>query len=130
MATSFRNAHFELVVDERRRVVKLVRSEEPFHGVGEMISVLDEIFAAVEGVDGKEYGLVVDNRKGPIRDEPAFQKAFRSFRVRLDERFARVGVVLGSEESIRRLEEVGPSPNVRAYIDEVSALRWAAEGRE
>jgi len=130
MATPFSSAHFELLVDEERNVVRLVRSDEPFHSVAEMIAVLDDIFAAVASIDGKEYGLIVDNRKGPSRDDPAFQKAFRSFRVRLDERFARVGVVLASEESVKRLEEVGPSANVRAYTDEASALGWAAEGRE
>lgn len=130
MPTPLRNAHFEMAVDRERRLVKLIRSEEPFHSLNEMIRVLDEIFAAVEGVDCSQYGLVVDNRKGPTRNDPAFQKNFRSFRVRLDARFARVGVLLASEESIKALEEVGPSPNVRAYTDEASAVRWAVEGKE
>ena len=130
MATPFQSAHFQLETHADRQLVKLIRSEEPFHSVAEMIAVLDEIFAAVEGIDGKAYGLFVDNRKGPSRDDPAFQKAFRSFRVRLDERFARVGVVLASEQSVKNLDEAGRSPNVRAYTDEEHAIRWAAEGRE
>lgn len=130
MGTSFHNAHFQLDTDDAHQVVRLVRTEEPLHSVPEMIAVLEEILAAVEGIDGQTYGLLVDNRRGPVRDDPAFQKAFRSFRKRLDERFVRVGVLLASDESVKRLEEVGPSPNVRAYTAEEAALRWASEGKE
>ena len=129
MAT-LQNAHFDLSTDDTRRVVKLVRSEEPFHSIREMVSVLDEIFHAISDVDGKEYGLLLDNRKLPARNDPGFQEAFRSFRKRLDDRFVRVGVVLASQESIDVLEKAGPSPNVRAYTDMDAALRWAAEGQE
>src|SRR5690242_1079772 len=129
MAT-LRNAHFDLSTDGALRLVKLVRSEEPFHSVREMITVLDEIFHTVSDLDGSTYGLFIDNRKGPARNDPSFQNAFRSFRLRLDERFARVGVVLASDESVKQLEQAGPSPNVRAYTDERAALRWATEGIE
>jgi len=128
--TTLRNAHFELSTDETNHVVTLVRSDEPFRSIREMVAVLDEIFHAVSNIDGKAYGLVVDNRKLPVRNDPSFQQAFRSFRTRLDERFARVGVVLASEPSIEQLEQSGRSPNVRAYTDVDAALRWAAEGRE
>jgi hypothetical protein len=127
MAT-FRSAHFDLSTDDELHVVRLVRSSEPFHSVREMVAVLDDIFQAVSDVDGASYGLVVDNRKGPVRTDVAFQEAFRSFRARLDARFVRVGVVLASDESIKRLEEIGPSPNVRAYTDEEAATAWAASG--
>lgn len=128
--TSFRNAHFDLGTDEGLRIVRLVRSDEPFHSVREMIAVLDDIFHAVSGIDRKEYGLVLDNRKAPLRTDPAFQAAFRSFRLRLDERFARVGVLLATDPGVKQLEEAGPSPNVRIYTDEASAVRWASEGLE
>jgi hypothetical protein len=127
---ALKNAHFELSTDDERRVVTLVRSEEQFHSIREMVAVLDEIFQAVSGIDGKEYGLLIDNRRGPTRYDPAFQEAFRSFRIRLDGRFVRVGIVLASESGIQQLADAGPSPNVRAYMNMDSALRWAAEGRE
>ena len=129
MAT-FKNAHFDLSTDDEKRVVKLVRTGEPFHSVREMVAVLDDIFQAVAGLDSKEYGLLVDNRNGPARFDPSFQEAFKSFRLRLDERFVRVGVLLATEPGIKQLEESGPSPNVRAYTDFDAALRWAAEGLE
>jgi hypothetical protein len=129
MAT-LQNAHFDLSTDETHRIVKLVRSEAPFRSIQEMIAVLDELFHAISDIDGKEYGLLLDNRKLPARNDPGFQEAFRSFRKRLDERFVRVGVVLASQSSIEQLEQAGPSPNVRAYTDMDVALRWAAEGRE
>ena len=129
MAT-LQNAHFELSTDEQLRLVKLVRSEEPFHSIREMVAVLDDIFQAVSNLDGKEYALFIDNRKARARSDPDFQEAFRSFRMRLDTRFIRVGILLEAEPSIRQLEESGRSPNVRAYTDMDAALRWAAEGRE
>jgi hypothetical protein len=127
---NFKNAHFDLGTDETRKVVTLVRSAEPFHTVGEMITVLDEILAAVEGIDGTTYGLVVDNRRGPMRVDDSFQRAFRSFRTRLDQRFVRVGVVLATDPGVKNLEEQGPSPNVRVYRELEPAIAWAAQAKE
>jgi hypothetical protein len=129
MAT-FKNAHFELTTDDARKVVTLVRSKHPFRTVGEMIGVLDDIMHAVEGIDGNVYGLVVDNREGPVRIDDSFQKAFRSFRTRLDERFVRVGVVLATDPGVKSLEDQGPSPNVRVYKELEPAIAWAEDGRE
>lgn len=129
MAT-FKSAHFDLTTDDARKIVMLVRSNNPFHTVGEMIGVLDDILHAVDGIDGKVYGLVVDNRNGPVRVDDSFQKAFRSFRTRLDERFVRVGVVLATDPGVKSLEDQGPSSNVRVYKELEPAVAWAAEGRE
>ena len=130
MARSFQNAHYRVDVLDEPRVVKLVRSPEEFHSVIEMVGVLDDIFRAVEEVDGATYGLVVDSRSGPTRDDPDFQNAFKLFRERLDSRFARVGVLVSSESSVQLMKELGVPDHVRVYTDEALAVGWAAEGRE
>ena len=130
MARSFQNAHYRLEVMDEPRVVKLVRSTEEFHSVIEMVAVIDDIFHAVEDVDGATYGLVVDNRSGPTIDDPAFHSAFKLFRERLDGRFVRVGVLVAHESSVQQMKELGVPDHVRVYTDEAAAVRWAAEGRE
>jgi hypothetical protein len=116
------------VLDEPK-VVKLVRTAEEFHSVIEMVAVLDDIFRAVEDVDGATYPLFLDNRAGPTRDDPDFQNAFKLFRERLDGRFVRVAVLLAAESSVKLMDELGHPDHVHLYRDEASALRWAVEGR-
>jgi len=130
MARSLETGHYELEVLEEPHVVKLIRSAEEFQSVLQMVSVLDDIFHAIEDVDGASYGLMMDSREGPFRDDPEYQSAFRLFRERLDSRFARVGVLVTSEESVKVLQGNGLPPNVRVYTDPVAALRWAGEGVE
>jgi hypothetical protein len=130
MARSFQNAHYRVEVLDEPRVVKLVRSAEEFHSVIEMVGVLDDIFQAVEDVDGATYGLIVDSRSGPTIDDPAFHSAFKLFRERLDGRFVRVGVLVSEESSVKQMKELGVPDHVRVHTEEAAALRWAAEGRE
>src|SRR5580765_3581885 len=126
MGRSFQNAHYRLDVLDEPKVVKLVRTAEDFHSVIEMVAVLDDIFRAVEDVDGAAYALYLDNRAGPTRDDPDFQDAFKLFRERLDNRFVRVAVLLVAESSVKLMNELGHSDHVHLYTDEAAALRWAA----
>jgi hypothetical protein len=130
MARSFQNAHYRVEVLDDPRVVRLVRTTEELHSVIEMVGVLDDIFQAVQDVDGATYGLIVDNRSGPTSADPAFQSAFKLFRERLDSRFVRVGVLVSAESSVQQMKELGVPDNVRVHTEEAAALRWAAEGRE
>jgi hypothetical protein len=130
MADVSKSAHFVIDILDDEKVVRLVRTPEPFRSVGEMIEALEHIFDAVKDVDGASFGLVVDNRNGPNRSDPGFQEAFRSFRKRLDDRFVRVGILLRSDEGLRTLDQSGPSPNVRGTKDEAEALAWAESGAE
>lgn len=130
MARTLETGHYVLEVLQDPPVVKLTRSAEEFTSVIQMVSVLDDIFRAIEGVDGARYGLMMDAREGPFRDDPDYQQAFKLFRERLDSRFARVGVVVLSPESVKVLRESGIPDNVRVYADPAAAMRWAADAEE
>jgi hypothetical protein len=123
-------AHYAIEVQDGAHLVRLVRTQEPFRDVGEMIGVLEAIFEAVKDLDAAVYSLIVDNRGGPARTDPGFLDTFRSFRKRLDGRFLRVGVLLATENGVKVLDESGPSPNVRASTDEVAVTAWARDGVE
>lgn len=122
--------HYEIDIQDDRKLVRLVRTPEPFAHVGQMIGILEGIFDAVKDLDGTVYSLLVDNRRGPTRTDPGFLDTFRSFRQRLDSRFLRVGVLLATENGVKVLDESGPSPNVRASTQEGAMLAWAVDGVE
>lgn len=124
------NAHYGIEIHHDRKLVRLVRTQQAFQHIGEMIEALAGILEAVKDIDGSVYSLIVDNRDGPTRTDPGFLETFRSFRQRLDARFLRVGVLLATENGVKVLDESGPSPNVRASTNEAAVLAWAVEGVE
>ncbi len=125
VAEPWNNAFYSLEILEDKHVVRLIRTAEPFNTVFDMINALEEILAQIEDVDGKEYGLYVDGRLGPQRDDEGFRDAFRAFRQKLDQRFARVGVVLGDDGG-ETSKALTLASNVMVFADEDKAMRWAA----
>jgi hypothetical protein len=93
MRTLVTTRHFELRVHSARRLVVLYRSREPFAS----IAALDECFVALERgiihVRRDSYGLLLDVRDGPVRNDPEFERVFRVHRQRFFHGFPRIAVV-------------------------------------
>ncbi len=84
---------FHLRIHSIRRLVVLYRTKEAF----ETIAALDECFEAIERglshLRRDTFGLVVDVRDGPVRNDLEFERAFARNRQHLFSGFPRIAVI-------------------------------------
>lgn len=81
--------HYQLFVDEGCRVVLARRSTVPFATVSEIVDCFDQAARALEGIHRADYGLLVDVRGGPGRNDPAFETTSAQHRGKLLYGFAK-----------------------------------------
>jgi hypothetical protein len=85
--------HFHLRLHSIRRLLVLYRTKEPF----ETIAALDQCFDAIERglshLRRDTFGLLVDVRDGPVRNDVEFERAFARNRQHLFQGFPRIAVV-------------------------------------
>jgi hypothetical protein len=108
------------------RIIRITRNHGEFGSTRQIISVLDEVLAQLRLVDRSKFGLLIDTRAVPFREDPEFEAAFRHWRVRVAEGFARAAVVVASPEGQRQAEASSrrDGAGVRVFADEPSALEW------
>jgi hypothetical protein len=89
-----RSDQFIARCDFRKRFVLLYRTNVPFNAVSD----LDVAFAGLErglaGVTKSAFGLLVDTRDGPVRNDPVFEVAFERHRRKLFAHFAKRAVLV------------------------------------
>ncbi len=98
MRTLLSNAHWTLDEDPTG-VVILRRSAVPFESIEEVVSSNDEFISCVRDEHAK-YGIVVDMRQAPSRNDPAFEQAMRRLREVAEQRFARLSLLLESPTGV------------------------------
>lgn len=120
--------HFEVTTLSAERVVKVVRTPEPFPPTDDLGPMFAEAHAAADAVDRASYGLVLDLRQTTGRNDSDFEKLIAPQRARLEGGFARVAVlvrsVVGRLQVERHAREDGL--NLRVFHDEHEALTWAS----
>lgn len=115
-----------------RNVLRLVRNDQPFRKRAQLLSLIDELETQLKTVDRQRFGMLVDTRLAPMRREPGFEAAFKHFRERVVKGFARVAVLVATEEGREQAAEYSEhdGEHVRVFTSEGDALTWldAAEG--
>lgn len=89
------SAHWNMEEDVTARVVVLRRSSLPFASIEQVVAENDAAIACVRP-DHADFGIVVDMRQAPSRNDPAFESAMRRLRDVAEQRFARLAVLLES----------------------------------
>jgi hypothetical protein len=119
------NDYFRVVTDDRARIVWLIRTTLAFPSM----EVLETTFADVSrgiNVVPVEWGLLIDSREGPLRNDPAFEQILARARGQIVDRFARVAVLvksaIGKLQVARYAREDHTSP--RVFDDEEQALAY------
>lgn len=97
--TLLSSQHWTMEEDPTAPVVILRRSAVPFDSIEQVVSANDEAIACVRD-EHATYGIVVDMRQAPPRNDPAFEQAMRKLREVAELRFARLSLLLESPTGI------------------------------
>jgi hypothetical protein len=89
LVTVARLKHYVLFVDPDCRVVVAQRTATPFSVLSEIESSFCQIEGALAGVERSSYGLLVDTRSGPSRNDGTFEVELSKHRGKLLFGFAR-----------------------------------------
>jgi sulfite reductase (NADPH) flavoprotein alpha-component len=120
------------VLDEfpEQRIAVLHRTPLPALSLPALAADNDALLAKL-GEEHRIYGIVVDTREAPLRNDKAFEETMAKFRLELTAHFERTAVLLESalgELQVTRLErDEGRSTFVTRSVS--AAFRFAAGGR-
>src|SRR5262249_33816934 len=120
------------VLDEfpEQHVAVLRRTPLPASSLTALASDNDTLLATLRD-DHRDFGLVVDTREAPLRNDEAFEQTMAKLRVELTSRFQRCAVLLDSplgELQATRLER-DEGRNTLVTRSVAAAFRFAAGGR-
>ncbi|HEX7669884.1 MAG TPA: hypothetical protein VF395_09885, partial [Polyangiaceae bacterium] len=113
-----------------QRIAVLRRTPLPASSLAALASDNDALLATLRH-DHENFGLVVDTREAPLRNDEAFEQTMAKLRIELTTRFQRCAVLLDSplgELQATRLErDEGRNTLVTRSVS--AAFRFAAGGR-
>lgn len=111
-----------------RRVIRVVRTDVPFASLLELRQVFSELNRVLDRVDRSAYGLLVDTRNAPPRNDPGFEEAFRPLRKQVFQGFRRRAVLVRSLVGRLQVERHAREDGVTlaTFVDEDEAIGWLA----
>jgi sulfite reductase (NADPH) flavoprotein alpha-component len=113
-----------------QRIAVLHRTPLPASSLAALAADNDALLAALRD-DHRDFGLVVDTREAPLRNDKAFEQTMAKLRIELTSHFQRAAVLLDSplgELQATRLErDEGRNTFVTRSVS--AAFRFAAGGR-
>jgi hypothetical protein len=129
MRDLMRTSRYAVTVDEGARVVRRVRSAEPFASLGQLEADYAELVRVMDLVDRARYALLVDVRAAPPRNDPQFEAAVERHHEALYRGFRASAILVqsavGRLQLKRMFDESGVK--VRVFADEGEALRYLAD---
>jgi hypothetical protein len=131
-ATIYESDYYRMELDARGGVLFLVRTAQAFENLdavrAEQVAILDRLQMLVR----RHLGLLVDLRRGPSRNDPAFEQAIKEFRVALFALFRRVAVLVrtatGRMQLTRHMRSDGGEAHV--FDDERRAFDYLHEAAQ
>ena len=79
-----RTRHLHARLDLPRRLVVVERSAEPFETIAEVVSEYDALERSLAHLRREGLVLLFDTRKGPLRNDPDYERVFLGIRQRLN----------------------------------------------
>jgi hypothetical protein len=124
--TLLESAHWLMEDDASRRVVWLRRTGLSFGSVLEVVAANDQIILKL-APHHRHWGVVVDMRHAPSRNDPAFEAAMHGLRAAVEARFARTAVLLGTAVGMLQVNRLTRADGATSFAtrDEAAALRFA-----
>jgi hypothetical protein len=113
--------------DEGQKFALLRRHAVPVDSLEELLEQNHEIIEQMRTVQD-DFGIVVDMRQAPPRNDPAFEDAMGQLRREIFNRYARVAVLVSSEIGVLQVNRIGRNEGSKTYAtqSEAEAIRFAA----
>jgi len=120
------SAHWFMEESIAQRVVMLRRTALPFGSLDELSSANQEVVRLIRP-EHRAWGIVVDMRQAPPRNDPSFESAMRGLRDAVEERFARTAVLLGTAVGLLQVTRLAREDGATSLAtqSEAEALRFA-----
>jgi hypothetical protein len=122
----FENQHWALQRVRPQLILIVRRSSAPYESAEEVKSSFAELEAALSEYHRKHFGLLVDLRSAPQRNDPEYEKVAASEPVALSRDFARVAVLVrtaaGKLQVGRHIRTSGVK--MQLFNDEAEALEY------
>lgn len=108
------------------RVMIFRRTSIPFESLDILVRENTEVLTKIRE-EHATFGIVVDMRQAPPRNDPGFEGAMRTLRETLTQRFARLAVLVESSAGVLQVNRLGRDQNARhfATMSEVAAIKFA-----
>jgi hypothetical protein len=125
----FRNDYFTVLVDERMRIVRTIRSDKPYTSLEEVEAAIMELCATLDGLGRARYSLLSDTRAVPGRNDPQFEAALQRLRPLWLAGFRRVGVLVKSAVGLLQVQRYARQDGMKRLIstDEDELLKYLTE---
>lgn len=119
-------SYWSMAEDAERKVVMVRRSPVPVETLEELVRQNDKLLAQIRP-EHETWGVIVDMRQAPARNDPAFENAMRRFRDGFGSTFARRAVLLESAVGVLQVNRIGRAeePSWYATQSETAALQFA-----
>jgi hypothetical protein len=121
----FEGAHIKVGVIERSWIAVIERSALPTHDedLSALFAPAEKAFARIAR---ERYGLLIDVRAAPGRNDPEFEKKFEPVRQKLQKGFRRVAIVVRSTSGKLQAQRYGRADNLPSGVfdDPELAVQW------
>ncbi|WP_437618108.1 hypothetical protein [Sorangium sp. So ce1151] len=130
MAVLLQNEHLTVTYEQELSTVRSTRSELPYPSPDEFIRVHTEALQVYESLDRGRLGHLIDLRRPPMNNDPAFEAATMRTRSMLVQEFAAVAIVVRTAVGalqVNRLLREESNDNVLVFHDEDVAVGYLHE---
>lgn len=110
----------------KERVVILRRTPTPVDSIEKLIASNESIIALMQ-LKHRQFGIIVDMRQAPQRNDADFENAMLKLRVAVATNFMRVAVLLESATGVLQVNRIGRNDGAETFatLNEFAALRFA-----
>ncbi len=120
-------AYWLMEEDAVRKVVILRRHAVPVDSLDELLTQNREITNLMRSVD-EEFGIVIDMRQAPSRNDPEFEDAMAQLRAEIFRHYTRVAVLVSSALGVLQVNRINRNDGAQTFAtqNEAEAVRFAA----
>jgi hypothetical protein len=125
----FLSDYFTILVEERKGIVRTVRSDKPFASIQELEADFEALIKALDDLGRARYALIADIRAAPGRNDPQFEAALQRIRPRWMGGFRKVGVLVQSAVGMLQIKRYTKQDDIKRLVttDEDEILKYFAQ---
>jgi len=124
MQPIFKDDFNEVLLDTNRGLARMTRTSAHYPSVAAAEASLHATTSALHGIARPHLGVLLDLRKGPMRNDPEFEAVAARYRFKFGEGFGRFAVLVRTAVGELQVSRYGRESHVAVAIfhDEAEAL--------
>ncbi len=116
------SSYYQIICLPGEQIIRIRRMKKPFSSSFDLTAEMTEVNAVLDRVRGPHFGVLLDMRETPGRNDPEFERAIEPFRARLHAGFGRSAVLtqtVAGKLQVNR--QAGADRTTRAFTSEQEA---------